>query len=77
MRHSLLLRLAAVPFLLALPAFLPLARAESPNNCVQHGICADCTGSEGQRLCTFLVCDGTITGLPACGGCFDECVPFP
>jgi hypothetical protein len=77
MRHSLLLRLAAVPFLLALSALVPVARAESPNNCVKHGICVDCPSSDGQRLCTFLVCDGTITGLPACGGCFDECVPFP
>jgi hypothetical protein len=79
MRYSHLLRLAAITLLLALPAFLPVARADSessPPDCVQHGICVDCSPAEGQRLCTFTVCSGSITSGYFCSGCFDECVAF-
>jgi hypothetical protein len=81
MRHRHLLHLAALILLLAFTAFLPVARADSEGpegpNCVQHGICVDCAPAEGQRLCTFTVCDGSITEGFFCGGCFDDCVPFP
>ena len=78
MRHRHLLRLAALTLLLAFTAFLPVARADSEGpGCVQHGICVDCAPAEGQRLCTFTVCDGSITEGFFCGGCFDDCVPFP
>ncbi|HEX4960704.1 MAG TPA: hypothetical protein VF173_07680 [Thermoanaerobaculia bacterium] len=80
MDRSPLLRLAAAILLLALPSFLPVARADSespPPTCVQHGICVDCAPAEGQRLCTFRVCSDSITEGYFCSGCFDECVPFP
>ena len=79
MRHRQLLRLAVVTLLLALPVCLPAARAESddPPGCAQHGICVDCAPAAGQRLCTFTVCDGSITTGYFCGGCFDECATFP